>query len=334
MSTASLPVVHVHEFGTDQPVRWCPGCGDFSVLEQLKQAMAMTGIPRERIVFVSGMGCAGRTPYYLNTFGFHTIAGKAPAVATGLRAARPDLSVWVITGDGDALSVGGNHLLQAVRRNSDIKIVMLNNEIMGWTRGQASPTSRLGTRTKTTPEGSAEGPLRPLSVVLAAEATFAARSIDVDADHLRDTLVRAAKHRGSAFVEVYQNCHVYNDGVFEYATDHGSKPDTTLYLEHGKPLLFGKDRNRGIRLSGVAPEAVSLGQGMPLDDILVHNETNADPATAWILSRMCGPELPECFGVFRAVERPTFEDVLRAPPPRRAPSLAEVLTGDEAFTGL
>jgi 2-oxoglutarate ferredoxin oxidoreductase subunit beta len=254
-------------------------------------------------------------------------------VATGLKAARPDLSVWVVTGAGDALSTGGNHLLHALRRNVDIKILLLNNEAIGLTKGQASPTSRPGTRTKTTPQGSFETPLKPISVALAAEATFAARTLDVDAGHLNEVLHRAARHRGTAFVEIYQNCNVFNDGVFDYCTDKSSKADATLFLEHGKPLLFGKDRSRGIRCMGCALEEVALGEGVPLDDILVHDERAGDSNAAWMLSRMGFPDFPECFGVFRAVERPTFEDVLRAPLPGKAASLAGLLTGDDAWTG-
>src|SRR5581483_2797892 len=219
------------------------------------------GVPRERIVVASGIGCSGRLPYYLSTYGFHGIHGRAPALATGLRLANRDLQVWVVTGDGDGLSAGGNHLLHALRRNVDLKILLFNNEIFGLTKGQCSPTTRPGTRTMSSPEGSIEQPLRPLSIALASEATFVARTLDVDVAHLGEVLERAAAHRGSAFVEVYQNCKIFNDGVFEYATDKGMKADATVYLEHGRPLIFGPDRNKGLRLNGFEPEVVSLGNG-------------------------------------------------------------------------
>ena len=218
------------DLASDQEVRWCPGCGDYSILAQMKKALAALGIPREKIVFISGIGCSSRFPYYMNTYGFHTIHGRAPTIATGLKLARPDLSVWVITGDGDGLSIGGNHLIHAIRRNIDLKIILFNNEIYGLTKGQYSPTSRIGTRTKSSPHGSIDTPLRPLSLAIWAEATFVARTIDVDIDHLTETLQRAAAHKGTAFVEIYQNCKIFNDGVFEYATDKSVKADNVLYL--------------------------------------------------------------------------------------------------------
>jgi 2-oxoglutarate ferredoxin oxidoreductase subunit beta len=246
----------------------------------------------------------------MNTYGFHTIHGRAPTLATGLKAYRPDLSVWVITGDGDGLSIGGNHLVHCIRRNVDVKILLFNNEIYGLTKGQYSPTSRLGTRTKSSPLGSIDNPLRPLSLAIGAEATFVARTIDVDINHLTETLKRAAAHKGTAFVEIYQNCKIFNDGVFEYATDKSIKADTTLYLQHGKPLLFGKDRNKGIRLNGLDPEVVTVGNGIGVDDLLMHDEKAEEPSLAYLLSRMVYPRFPECVGVFRCVERPTYEDLL------------------------
>src|SRR5438128_5295496 len=243
----------------------------------MKKVLAGLGLAREKIVFVSGIGCSSRFPYYLNTYGFHSIHGRAPTFATGLKVARPDLQVWVITGDGDGLSIGGNHLIHAIRRNVDLKIILFNNEIYGLTKGQYSPTSRLGTRTKSSPLGSVENPLRPLSLAIGAEATFVARTIDVDIKHLSETLRRAAAHKGSAFVEVYQNCKIFNDAVFEYATDKSSKADTTIYLEHGKPLIFGKDHNRGIRLNGLDPEVVTIGQDCAVDDLLTHDEKAEEP---------------------------------------------------------
>src|SRR5947209_323129 len=250
MSTlSSLPTLKPEELTSDQQVRWCPGCGDYSILAQMKKAVAPLGIPREKMVFISGIGCSSRFPYYMNTYGFHTIHGRAPTFATGLKVARPELQVWVITGDGDGLSIGGNHLLHALRRNIDLKIILFNNEIYGLTKGQYSPTSRTGTRTKSSPAGSVESPLRPLTVALSAGATFVARTTDVDIKHLTDILQRAAAHKGAAFIEIYQNCKIFNDAVFEYATDKAVKADSTLVLEDGKPLIFGKDRNKGIRIN-------------------------------------------------------------------------------------
>src|SRR5437868_6354494 len=243
----------------------------------------------------------------MNTYGCHTIHGRAPTLATGLKVARPDLQIWVVTGDGDGLSIGGNHLIHAIRRNVDLKIILFNNEIYGLTKGQYSPTSRMGTRTKSSPMGSVENPLRPLSLAIGAEATFVARTIDIDINHLTQTLSRAAAHKGTAFVEVYQNCIVFNDGVFDYATDKAVKSDNLLYLEHGKPLVFGKDRSKGIRLNGMDPEVVGLGNGVAMDDLLVHDEAAPEPSLAYLLSRMTHPDFPEPVGVFRAVEKPTFE---------------------------
>ncbi|MBY0523194.1 MAG: 2-oxoacid:ferredoxin oxidoreductase subunit beta [Gemmataceae bacterium] len=311
MSTAtSLPTLTAKDLASDQEVRWCPGCGDYSILAQMKKALAPLGIPREKMVFVSGIGCSSRFPYYMNTYGFHSIHGRAPTFATGLKASRPDLTVWVITGDGDGLSIGGNHLIHAIRRNIDMKIVLFNNEIYGLTKGQYSPTSRLGTRTKSSPLGSIDNPLRPLSLAIGAEATFVARTVDVDINHLTETLRRASAHKGTAFIEIYQNCKIFNDLVFEYATDKSIKADNILHLEHGKPLIFGKDRNKGIRLHGLDPEVVTLGNGITVDDLLIHDEKAEEPSLAYLLSRMVYPRFPECFGVFRAVERPIYEDTL------------------------
>jgi 2-oxoglutarate ferredoxin oxidoreductase subunit beta len=311
MSTATaLPTLTAKDLASDQEVRWCPGCGDYSILAQMKKALAGVGVQREKMVFISGIGCSSRFPYYMNTYGFHTIHGRAPTLATGLKACRPDLQVWVITGDGDGLSIGGNHLIHAIRRNVDMKIILFNNEIYGLTKGQYSPTSRVGTRTKSSPLGSIDNPLRPLSVAIGAEATFVARTIDVDINHLTETLRRASAHKGTAFIEIYQNCKIFNDGVFEYATDKSIKADNALYLEHGKPLIFGKDRNKGIRLHGLDPEVVTLGNGITADDLLIHDERAEEPSLAYLLSRMVYPRFPECVGVFRCVERPTYDDLL------------------------
>jgi 2-oxoglutarate ferredoxin oxidoreductase subunit beta len=309
MAATALPTLKPQDFASDQEVRWCPGCGDYSILAQMKKALSTLNFPREKMVFVSGIGCSSRFPYYMNTYGFHTIHGRAPTFATGLRIARPDLQVWLVTGDGDGLSIGGNHLIHALRRNVDIKILLFNNEIYGLTKGQYSPTSRLGTKSKSSPQGSIDSPVRPLSVALAAEATFVARTVDVDPNHLTGTLQRAAAHKGSAFVEIYQNCKIFNDGVFEYVTDKSSKADNALFLEHGKPMIFGKDRNKGIRLNGLAAEVVSVGKDCGLDDVVVHDETAENATMAYLLSRMMVPQFPEVFGVLRNVTHPTYEEL-------------------------
>jgi len=308
-----LPTLSPKDLASDQEVRWCPGCGDYSILAQMKKALAPLGVARENMVFVSGIGCSSRFPYYMNTYGFHTIHGRAPTFATGLKVARPELQVWVITGDGDGLSIGGNHLLHALRRNIDLKIILFNNEIYGLTKGQYSPTSRTGTRTKSSPAGSVESPLRPLTVALSAGATFVARTTDVDIKHLTDILQRAAAHKGAAFIEIYQNCKIFNDAVFEYVTDKSVKADHGLYLEHGKPMVFGKDRDRGIRLNPKTfeLEVVQIGKNGSAPDLLVHNESAEEPNLAFLLSRMVCPAYPEVFGVLRSVERPTYEDQVR-----------------------
>ena len=306
----SLPVLSPNDFASDQDIRWCPGCGDYSILAQMKKVLPTLGVPPERTVFVSGIGCSSRFPYYMNTYGIHSIHGRAPAVATGVKTCRPDLSVWVITGDGDALSIGGNHLMHAIRRNLDINIVLFNNQIYGLTKGQYSPTSPLGKLTKSTPMGTIDNPVYPLSVAIGCEATFVARSIDTNIKHLMMVLRRAAEHRGTSFVEVYQNCNVFNDGAFDYATSKETKDETTLELEHGKPLVFGKNRDRGIRLHGLTPEIVALGKGIREDDLLFHDERAAEPSLAYLLSRMRHPDFPEAIGVFRDVERPMYDALL------------------------
>lgn len=327
--TVTIPLLSAKDLTTDQSVRWCPGCGDYSVLSQLQHTIANLGQPRERIVFVSGFGCAGRLPFYLNTFGFHTLPGRALALAAGLKSARPELTVWAAVGDGDALGPSCGQLMHVIRRNVDIKILLFNNEVLGLTRGQVSPVSRAGTRTRTSPMGVTEAAFKPLSLALSAGVTFAARTADVDAERFNDVIRRATFHRGTALVEVYQNCAVFNDGAFEYATDPGSKADVTIELEHGKPILFGSERNRALRLSGPTPEVVDLADDVPLDDVVIHDEALADPTQAWLLSRLSFPEFPECFGVFRDVDQPTLEDALRPAAPAR--SLQELLAGDDPW---
>ncbi len=307
MSTQALPVLTAKDYASDQEVRWCPGCGDYAILAMVKKVFADLQIPREKVVWVSGIGCSSRFPYYLETYGFHGIHGRALAVATGIKAANPELSVWVATGDGDSLSIGGNHLLHAIRRNVDIKVLLFNNRIYGLTKGQTSPTSELGKKTKSTPWGCIDNPIHPISVALGAEATFVARTIDVNVKHLAETIRRAAEHVGTAFIEVYQNCHVFNDGAFSYASDKDQTLDTTVYLEHGKPLIFGKNRDKGIRLSGLAPEIVKLDGTIKEDDLLFHDEAAPEPSLAHLLSRMHYPEFPEPFGVFRRVQAPCYD---------------------------
>lgn len=308
--TAPLPAPTMKDYKTDQEVRWCPGCGDYAILNQMQKVFAQLGVKREQTVFVSGIGCSSRFPYYMETYGFHTIHGRAPAVATGVKVANPALDVWVITGDGDALSIGGNHFIHAIRRNIGVKIVLFNNRIYGLTKGQYSPTSEFGKKTKSTPVGSIDYPINPVSIAIAAEASFIARSVDVDVKHLGGVLMRAAAHRGTAFIEVYQDCNVYNHMAFEFASDKKLREDHVLYLEHGKPMIFGPQRNKGIRLHGTTPEVVELGNGITPDDLLVHDELTPEPTHAYLLSRMRHPEFPEPMGVFRAVERPTYETLL------------------------
>ncbi|HIF34722.1 MAG TPA: 2-oxoacid:ferredoxin oxidoreductase subunit beta [Planctomycetes bacterium] len=310
--TTELPVLTTADFTTNQDVRWCPGCGDYSILAQMKKVLPQLGVPREKIVFISGIGCSSRFPYYMNTYGIHSIHGRAPAFATGLKSTRPDLQVWVITGDGDGLSIGGNHLMHCMRRNVDVNIVLFNNRIYGLTKGQYSPTSELGKVTKSTPMGSIDNPIHPLSIAIGCEASFVARSIDTNIKHLGTILRRAAEHRGTAFVEVYQNCNIFNDKVWDYAKARETKLDTTVELEHGKPLIFGKNRDMGIRLNGLEPEVVELGKGITEDDLLFHDEQASEPSLAYLLSRMRQPDFPEPIGVFRAVDAPKYDELLNA----------------------
>jgi 2-oxoglutarate/2-oxoacid ferredoxin oxidoreductase subunit beta len=300
------------DFVSDQEVRWCPGCGDYSILAQTQKSLPELGIPREKYVFVSGIGCSSRFPYYVNTFGFHGIHGRAPAIATGIKASRPDLSVWVITGDGDSLSIGGNHFMHVIRRNVDINLILFNNRIYGLTKGQYSPTSEFGKKTKSTPQGSIDYPINPLCVALANEATFVARSIDVDVKHLSSIISQAAHHKGISFVEVFQNCNIFNDGAFKHFTEREFKEDRTIHLEDGKPLVFGKDRNKGIRLNGLKLEVVELGNGITESDLLVHDAHAADSNLAYMLARMDYPDFPVPVGVFRSVAKPTYEELLEA----------------------
>lgn len=326
------------DFSSDQDVRWCPGCGDYTILKQVQNVMPELGIPRENIVFVAGIGCSSRFPYYMNTYGMHTIHGRAPAVASGLKISRPDLSVWLISGDGDSLSIGGNHLIHVLRRNVDLNILLFNNEIYGLTKGQYSPTSKEGSKTKSTPYGSLDHPFNPLSLALGADSGFVARAMDRDPKHLNTVLHRAAAHKGTSFVEIYQNCIVFNDGVFDIYTDKVSRPETALYLEQGKPLLFGENNDKGIRLDGLRPEIVNVGDTYTADDLWVHDEH--DHMKAYLLSRFfaVGNEdgFPRPFGVLFEHKRPTYEDLVHdqmvfAKKKNGTPDLEALLSGDETW---
>jgi 2-oxoglutarate/2-oxoacid ferredoxin oxidoreductase subunit beta len=330
----------VKDFKSDQEVRWCPGCGDYAILAAVQSFMPELNIPRERIVFVSGIGCSSRFPYYMNTYGLHSIHGRAPAIASGLSVSRPDLSVWVVTGDGDALSIGGNHLIHALRRNVNLKILLFNNRIYGLTKGQYSPTSELGKVTKSTPAGSADSPFNPISLALGAEASFIARTIDSDRKHLQSVLRKAAAHEGSAFIEIYQNCNIFNDGAFDSLKDVGTRDDYIIRLEHGQPITFGKDSEwavthppGGFGLSVVPTDSV------PAEEIVVHDETVTEPAYAFALSRLPGLDLRNTpIGVFRSVSRPSYDQLVRAQlgkaalsgPPEEA--LASLLNSGDTWT--
>jgi len=298
------------DFQSDQEIRWCPGCGDYAILNAVQQVMPTLGIDREKFVFVSGIGCSSRFPYYMNTYGFHTIHGRAPAVATGVKLANPELEVWVVTGDGDGLSIGGNHMLHALRRNVDLKILLFNNRIYGLTKGQYSPTTPLEQKNKSAPFGVIDQPINPISIALASEATFIARSVDIYPKHLMDIVKRASLHKGSAFIEIYQNCNVFNDKAFAQVTDKEFRDDQNVALEHGKPLVFGKNKEKGIRLNGLKPEVVKLGEnGVTEKDLVVHDEKNS--ALAYLLSRITHPEFPTPLGVFRAETLPTLDQRTR-----------------------
>ncbi|GAA0543283.1 2-oxoacid:ferredoxin oxidoreductase subunit beta [Paractinoplanes ferrugineus] len=301
------------DFKSDQEVRWCPGCGDYSILAAMQRFMPELGIPREKIVFISGIGCSSRFPYYMNTYGMHSIHGRAPAIATGLSSSRPDLTVWVVTGDGDALSIGGNHLIHALRRNVNLKILLFNNRIYGLTKGQYSPTSELGKITKSTPAGSADAPFNPLSLALGAEATFVARTIDSDAKHLQSVLRRAAEHEGSAFVEIYQNCNIFNDGAFELIKDSATRDDHLIRLEQGQPITFGSESQFSVvHPAGAFGLAVRDSAALDGETPVVHDATVDDPAYAFALTRLSGSDLGTTpIGVFRDVKRPTYDQLIQ-----------------------
>jgi 2-oxoglutarate ferredoxin oxidoreductase subunit beta len=299
------------DFQTDQEVRWCPGCGDYSILAQVQKIMPGLGIPRENIVIISGIGCSSRFPYYMNTYGMHSIHGRATTIASGLKASRPELSVWVVTGDGDGLSIGGNHTIHLLRRNLDINVMLFNNQIYGLTKGQYSPTSEEHKITKSTPYGSIDHPFNPLALAMGADGTFLARSMDRDPKHLQEMLLRCNAHKGTSFLEIYQNCNIFNDGAFEVFTEKSSKGEETLFLEQGKPLVFGANRDKGIKLDGFHPVVVNLAEGASMDDLWVHDEK--DFYKAQILVRMFDnprkeQHQPRPFGVFYETDRPCYED--------------------------
>jgi 2-oxoglutarate/2-oxoacid ferredoxin oxidoreductase subunit beta len=314
MTTATLPLYTKKDFQTDQEIRWCPGCGDYAILSAVQSVFADLNIPKEKFVIISGIGCSSRFPYYMNTYGFHTIHGRAPAVATGLKVVRPDLEVWVATGDGDSLSIGGNHTIHMLRRNVGLKVLMFNNRIYGLTKGQYSPTSEIGKKTKSTPYGTADRPFNPISLAIGAEATFVARSVDVFQTHLKDTLKKAAAHKGSAYIEILQNCNIFNDGAWDTITEKDARSEHVVQLEHGKPLIFGKNRDKGIRLTGLDLEVVALGNGITEKDLLVHDEHHPRASYAFLLAHMeSRPGFPTPIGVLRSwPDVPRYEDVINA----------------------
>jgi len=310
---AGVPTLSKKDFESDQDVRWCPGCGDYSILAQTQRIMPELGIPRENIVFISGIGCSSRFPYYMNTYGFHTIHGRAPTIASGVKMANPDLSVWVITGDGDALSIGGNHFIHLMRRNFDINVLLFNNRIYGLTKGQYSPTSERGQKMyQSTPLRSLDTPFNPISLALASGATFVARSVDIHSDHLRPMLKAAFEHKGTSFIEIYQNCHIFNDDTFELQREKEYKTDHTVLLEHGEPLVFGAEHDKGIRLNGFQPEVVDLTDGEhTVYDLIVHDQHAEDTTLANFLAGMSDtPDMPHPMGIFRSVQHPCYENLM------------------------
>jgi len=325
------------DFQTDQDVRWCPGCGDYAILAAVQRALAKQGVPGHRIATVAGIGCSSRFPYYLNTYGFHTIHGRAAAIATGVKLGRPDLQVWIATGDGDALSIGGNHFIHLLRRNVDCKVLLFNNRIYGLTKGQYSPTSEFGKKTKSTPFGSLDHPFNPLAVAVGAEAAFVARFIDVDAKTGADVLAAAAAFRGTALVEIFQNCNIFNDGAWDHLAQKEVRADQTILLEHGKPMVFGGARDKGIRLVGLRPVVFRLGEdGLGAGDAWIHDAHDPDPTRAFLLARMTAPEFPTPMGVLRSVARPVYDDLvhgqMREVAANKAPDLQKLLDGRNSWT--
>ena len=309
MSDTKVKTYTRADFSSDQSVRWCPGCGDYAILAQAQKVFPDLGVSKENFVFISGIGCSSRFPYYMNTFGFHTIHGRAPAIASGVKLSNPDLSVWVVTGDGDALSIGGNHTIHLLRRNLDINVMLFNNRIYGLTKGQYSPTSEIGKVTKSSPFGSLDRPFNPLTLALGAGATYVARTIDRETKHMQVMISRSYGHKGTSFLEIYQNCNIFNDGAFGPMTDKETKADSVLWLENGQPMVFGKEKNRGIRLDGNTPMIVEIGDKWSLDDVLVHNES--DYVIASLLSNLTyQSDFPDPIGVLYAIDSPTYEELM------------------------
>lgn len=326
------------DFASDQEVRWCPGCGDYSILKQVQTVLPTLGIPRENFVFISGIGCSGRFPYYMNTYGMHSIHGRAAAIVSGLKATRPELSVWMISGDGDSLSIGGNHLIHILRRNFDVNILLFNNQIYGLTKGQYSPTSEEHKITKSTPFGSIDHPFNPSALAMGADGSFVARTMDRDPKHLQEMLKRSHAHKGTSFLEIYQNCNIFNDGAFEIFTDKGTKAEETLFMEQGKPLIFGAQKNKGIKIDGLKPKIVNLDEGYSSDDLWIHDEK--DFYKAQILTRFFDnpyeeQHFPRTFGVFYDVSRPTYEEVMieqiEEAKKRKPANLDALLAGKETW---
>ena len=327
------------DFVTSNDVRWCPGCGDYAILNALQRVFPELGIPREKFVVVSGIGCSSRFPYYMNTYGFHTIHGRAPAVATGVKTANPDLSVWIITGDGDGLSIGGNHLLHLMRRNVNVNVLLFNNRIYGLTKGQYSPTSQVGTRTKSTPMGSVDSPINPLRFALSAEASFIARTLDNNVKHMVETFKAAHAHKGLSFVEIFQNCVIFNDKTWDPIYGKQNRDENILFLERGKPLLFGKDLNKGIRINRtLRPEVVTIGEsGVTEEDILIHHPNNPDLLYPSMLAQINYPVYPTVAGVLRSIDRPVYEELVEgqieeARRKRGRGDLASLLKGANSWT--
>ena len=299
------------DFTSDQAVRWCPGCGDYAILAQTQKVFPDLGVDKENFVFISGIGCSSRFPYYMDTYGFHTIHGRAPAIASGVKLANPDLSVWVVTGDGDGLSIGGNHTIHLLRRNLDLNVMLFNNRIYGLTKGQYSPTSEVGKITKSTPMGSLDRPFNPLTVALGAGATFVSRTIDKELKHMQSMIKRSHAHKGTSFMEIYQNCNIFNDGAFLAQMDRDQKAETVLILENGQPMIFGKEKDKGVRLDGNKPVIVDIGDKWSIDDVLVHDES--DYVIASLLSNMSyQTDFPDPIGVLYAVESETYEETMVA----------------------
>ncbi len=340
-TTTALPTYTKKDFESGVDPRWCPGCGDFSIINQVQKLLPSVGVARENIVFISGIGCSSRFPYYMNNYGMHTLHGRAPSFASGLKVSRPELQVWLVTGDGDALAIGGNHFIHAMRRNMDIKVLMFNNRIYGLTKGQVSPTSELGKKTKTTPFGSADYPFNPPALALGSGATFVARSVDIEGAHMGEVLKAAADHRGSTYVEIFQNCPVFNDGAYTFMTDKAVKADAQLRMVEGKPLLFGKDNKKGIRFNPQTAEleVVTLGEnGVTEKDVLVHNPRREDPTIAFMLANLSGkPGFPTPIGIFRNVEQPTcdelnWQQINAAKQKKGDVSLRKFLAGSDTWT--